>query len=66
MEELMKFSSEYVICPYCDNEHGGCWEWITDEKLHEMECSECGQSFKYWAETSVIYNTMKVNKNDKS
>ena len=54
-----KSDGEYVICPYCGEKYGDCWEWVTDSDK-TRECDECGKEFRYWAEYSVTYYSKKV------
>ena len=41
---------EYVICPFCGEEHGGCWEWLKGEDSITITCDRCGEEFICWAE----------------
>ncbi len=40
------FSSEGPICPYCKRQYTADEPWFYDESLREMECDECGKTFK--------------------
>ena len=50
------FDAEYVICPYCGEQHGDCWEWVTDD-IRDCECQneKCQKTFKCYAEWEVTY-----------
>jgi hypothetical protein len=60
LEYKMPRSSEYVICPHCNAQHGDCWEWAKNERPETMMCSECSKEFRYWAEFDVQYVSMKI------
>lgn len=56
----------YVICPYCGEGHGDCWEWVTDN-VREEQCQnpECGKTFACYAEYDVTYCAEPVEDDDK-
>lgn len=44
-------SDSYVaICPYCGEQHGDCWDWVTEDG-HCTECAACER--EYWVEAYV-------------
>ena len=45
---------QYVICPYCGDQRGDCWEWV-DETVRQDKCPNCGKEYQYWAEMSIDY-----------
>jgi hypothetical protein len=55
-----EFDHVYVICPYCGETYGDCWEWV-QEYANEMTCEDCGGVFTYCAEHSVAYITDPVS-----
>lgn len=49
-------SNEYVVCPYCGEQHGDAWEWAAENTEGDrMECQGCAKVFVYWAEHDVTY-----------
>jgi hypothetical protein len=58
-EPQIEYSYEYVICPYCDERSGDCWEWVTEQK-NTQTCEVCGGQYAYWAEYSATYYTEPV------
>lgn len=56
----MEIKHEYtddVVCPWCGNKYGDCWEWTKDSD--EMKCDECGKQFEYEKNVTVEYSTSK-------
>ena len=48
-EEIGNWYSDYVVCPYCGNEHLTS-EFLGDEYgkfVSEADCDKCGKSFGY-------------------
>lgn len=52
-------SDEYVVCPYCSEEHGDCAEWAMEETVRKMNCQQCDSEFEYWAQFDVMFLTNK-------
>ena len=46
---------EFVICPFCGQKYGDCWEWVTNEDPITITCDTCGRDFTCWAEIDVQY-----------
>jgi hypothetical protein len=55
-----EYDSEYVICPYCGDRKGDCWEWV---KTHQIEdqCDVCGATYSYFVEYDPTYYCMPVS-----
>jgi len=48
-----------IYCPYCEHDNGTIHSWIG---LHDKpggirECKNCGETFRYKADLSVLYRT---------
>jgi hypothetical protein len=50
----------WAICPYCGACHGDCWEWLTSEQPVNETCSDCGKTYRAWAEYTVDYCTEPI------
>lgn len=61
--EKIQISSDLLTCPYCYYEHGDCWELTMGqcgtEFAGEVDCSRCGEFFKYEFSTSVTWTSEK-------
>ena len=53
---------EYVICPFCGEKRGDCWEWVTNEDPITITCDRCGEEFICWAEYDVQYCSTRPDK----
>jgi len=52
-----------VHCPACGYHHGDEWEWCTSEiRGHEVDCDNCGATFRAFPHFSVSYSTELVPK----
>jgi hypothetical protein len=51
-----EYDDSYVICPYCGEQYGDCWEWVKEHE-NEMICEECGGVFTHYVEHSASYIT---------
>lgn len=56
----MPRNDQYALCPYCNEPHGDCGEWLTSERPQDVECGQCRQVFKAWAEYHVQYVTQAI------
>ena len=54
--------NEWVVCPFCGNEHGDCWDWCKSEDPQRTTCDSCGQEFICWAEYDVQYCSTRPDK----
>ena len=54
-----QWDDEYVVCPYCSEQYGDCWEWVRDYAA-EMTCDNCGGVFTHEAEYTATYITHPV------
>lgn len=57
MSDLSTYSTDSIICPYCDHEHYDDLPY--EDKTESFDCENCGKTFQLTIEMSISYTGQK-------
>ena len=60
MSDTETFSSEGPICPHCGRKYTADEPWFYDDRLTEMECDECGETFAVEVFTQTTWTCNRI------